>query len=148
MWCPDVMHPCFTGYSDYGDYWRANYEADYPEEYKYSRDQLIKDVEKTFEQVEAGKSSYLGHGVVFCDGGLTCVNVVKKDEICSKLAILSLHGVNRCWETYMTFKSAATLGPAWSPWAAQHQRLGRRELCRSMSLLQVGTMGGGVLPMG
>lgn len=118
MWCPDVMHPCFTGYSDYGDYWRANYEADYPEEYKYSRDQLIKDVEKTFEQVEAGKSSHLGHGVVFCDGGLTCINVVKEDEICSKLAILSLHGINRCWETYMTFKSAATLGPAWSPWAA------------------------------
>ncbi|NXO01818.1 ACE2 enzyme, partial [Rhinopomastus cyanomelas] len=41
-----------NGYSDYGDYWRANYEADYPEEYKYDRDQLIKDVEKTFEQIK------------------------------------------------------------------------------------------------
>ncbi|NXK04883.1 ACE2 enzyme, partial [Herpetotheres cachinnans] len=41
-----------NGYSDYGDYWRANYEADYPEEYKYSRDQLVKDVEKTFEQIK------------------------------------------------------------------------------------------------
>ncbi|XP_008937519.1 PREDICTED: angiotensin-converting enzyme 2 [Merops nubicus] len=41
-----------NGYSDYGDYWRANYEADYPEEYKYSRDQLIEDVEKTFEQIK------------------------------------------------------------------------------------------------
>ncbi|XP_009478920.2 angiotensin-converting enzyme 2 [Pelecanus crispus] len=41
-----------NNYSDYGDYWRANYEADYPEEYKYSRDQLIKDVEKTFEQIK------------------------------------------------------------------------------------------------
>ncbi|NXS44271.1 ACE2 enzyme, partial [Balaeniceps rex] len=41
-----------NSYSDYGDYWRANYEADYPEEYKYSRDQLIKDVEKTFEQIK------------------------------------------------------------------------------------------------
>uniref|UniRef100_A0A672V5V3 Angiotensin-converting enzyme n=1 Tax=Strigops habroptila TaxID=2489341 RepID=A0A672V5V3_STRHB len=39
-----------NNYSDYGDYWRANYEADYPEEYKYSRDQLVRDVEKTFEQ--------------------------------------------------------------------------------------------------
>ncbi|KFQ79536.1 Angiotensin-converting enzyme 2 [Phaethon lepturus] len=41
-----------NSYSDYGDYWRANYEADYPEEYKYSRDQLVKDVEKTFEQIK------------------------------------------------------------------------------------------------
>ncbi|NXF93071.1 ACE2 enzyme, partial [Eubucco bourcierii] len=41
-----------NGYSDYGDYWRANYEADYPEEYKYSRDQLIEDVERTFEQIK------------------------------------------------------------------------------------------------
>ncbi|KGL96491.1 Angiotensin-converting enzyme 2 [Charadrius vociferus] len=41
-----------NSYSDYGDYWRANYEADYPEEYKYSRDQLIEDVEKTFEQIK------------------------------------------------------------------------------------------------
>ncbi|NXE27194.1 ACE2 enzyme, partial [Ardeotis kori] len=41
-----------NNYSDYGDYWRANYEADYPEEYKYSRDQLVEDVEKTFEQIK------------------------------------------------------------------------------------------------
>ncbi|NXS69004.1 ACE2 enzyme, partial [Pandion haliaetus] len=41
-----------NSYSDYGDYWRANYEADYPEAYKYSRDQLVKDVEKTFEQIK------------------------------------------------------------------------------------------------
>ncbi|NWI33356.1 ACE2 enzyme, partial [Sula dactylatra] len=41
-----------NSYSDYGDYWRANYEADYPEEYKYSRDQLVEDVEKTFEQIK------------------------------------------------------------------------------------------------
>ncbi|XP_009082150.1 PREDICTED: angiotensin-converting enzyme 2, partial [Acanthisitta chloris] len=39
-------------YSDYGDYWRANYEAKSPEEYKYNRDQLIEDVEKTFEQIK------------------------------------------------------------------------------------------------
>uniref|UniRef100_A0A8C9FMG3 Angiotensin-converting enzyme n=1 Tax=Pavo cristatus TaxID=9049 RepID=A0A8C9FMG3_PAVCR len=43
---------CFSDYSDYGDYWRANYETDYPEEYKYSRDQLVQDVEKTFEQIK------------------------------------------------------------------------------------------------
>ncbi|XP_035182951.1 angiotensin-converting enzyme 2 [Oxyura jamaicensis] len=41
-----------NSYADYGDYWRANYEADYPEEYKYSRDQLVQDVEKTFEQIK------------------------------------------------------------------------------------------------
>ncbi|KFR15510.1 Angiotensin-converting enzyme 2 [Opisthocomus hoazin] len=41
-----------NNYSDYGDYWRANYEADYPEEYIYSRDQVIEDVEKTFEQIK------------------------------------------------------------------------------------------------
>uniref|UniRef100_A0A8C3LEC6 Angiotensin-converting enzyme n=1 Tax=Chrysolophus pictus TaxID=9089 RepID=A0A8C3LEC6_CHRPC len=41
-----------NNYSDYGDYWRANYETDYPEEYKYSRDQLVQDVEKTFEQIK------------------------------------------------------------------------------------------------
>uniref|UniRef100_A0A8C3TSL7 Angiotensin-converting enzyme n=1 Tax=Catharus ustulatus TaxID=91951 RepID=A0A8C3TSL7_CATUS len=41
-----------NGYSDYGDYWRANYEAQSPENYKYSRDQLIEDVEKTFEQIK------------------------------------------------------------------------------------------------
>uniref|UniRef100_A0A8C0UED1 Angiotensin-converting enzyme n=1 Tax=Cyanistes caeruleus TaxID=156563 RepID=A0A8C0UED1_CYACU len=41
-----------NGYSDYGDYWRANYEAKSPENYKYSRDQLIDDVEKTFEQIK------------------------------------------------------------------------------------------------
>ncbi|KAM9246305.1 angiotensin-converting enzyme 2 [Leptosomus discolor] len=41
-----------NSYADYGDYWRANYEADYPEEYKYSRDQLVEDVEKTFEQIK------------------------------------------------------------------------------------------------
>ncbi|NWZ73318.1 ACE2 enzyme, partial [Acrocephalus arundinaceus] len=40
------------GYSDYGDYWRANYEAKSPENYQYSRDQLIEDVEKTFEQIK------------------------------------------------------------------------------------------------
>lgn len=41
-----------NNYLDYGDYWRANYEAKSPENYKYSRDQLIEDVEKTFEQIK------------------------------------------------------------------------------------------------
>ncbi|NXP15132.1 ACE2 enzyme, partial [Thinocorus orbignyianus] len=41
-----------NGYSDYGDYWRANYEVESPEAYKYNRDQLIEDVEKTFEQIK------------------------------------------------------------------------------------------------
>ncbi|KAJ7417836.1 angiotensin I converting enzyme 2 [Willisornis vidua] len=41
-----------NNYSDYGDYWRANYEAKFPKDYEYSRDQLIEDVEKTFEQIK------------------------------------------------------------------------------------------------
>ncbi|XP_066477411.1 angiotensin-converting enzyme 2 [Tiliqua scincoides] len=41
-----------NGYSDYGDYWRGNYEVDFPEDYRYSRDELIRDVEATFEQIK------------------------------------------------------------------------------------------------
>ncbi|XP_027757151.1 angiotensin-converting enzyme 2 [Empidonax traillii] len=41
-----------NNYSDYGDYWRANYEAKFPKDFEYSRDQLIEDVEKTFEQIK------------------------------------------------------------------------------------------------
>ncbi|NXS07881.1 ACE2 enzyme, partial [Neodrepanis coruscans] len=41
-----------NNYSDYGDYWRANYEAKFPKGYEYKRDQLIEDVEKTFEQIK------------------------------------------------------------------------------------------------
>lgn len=84
------MCPCFTGYSDYGDYWRANYEADYLEEYKYSRDQLVEDVEKTFEQVEAGKTLTWAMGLCFVMG---CSHFVKEDETCSKVADLGLHAV-------------------------------------------------------
>uniref|UniRef100_A0A8C8VNS9 Angiotensin-converting enzyme n=1 Tax=Pelusios castaneus TaxID=367368 RepID=A0A8C8VNS9_9SAUR len=39
-------------YSDYGDYWRGNYETDTSAEYAYSRNQLIEDVETTFEQIK------------------------------------------------------------------------------------------------
>ncbi|CAM5078619.1 unnamed protein product [Eretmochelys imbricata] len=39
-------------YSDYGDYWRGNYEVDNSPEYAYSRNQLIEDVETTFEQIK------------------------------------------------------------------------------------------------
>lgn len=42
---------CFSGYADYGDYWRANYEVDLPQEFQYQRAQLITDVENTFKQV-------------------------------------------------------------------------------------------------
>lgn len=69
---------CFSDYSDYGDYWRANYETDYPEEYKYSRDQLVQDVEKTFEQVGEGKISYGALGLYFVMVG-SCANVVKEE---------------------------------------------------------------------
>lgn len=61
---------CFSDYSDYGDYWRANYETDYPEEYKYSRDQLVQDVEKTFEQV--GENLSWSSWAVFCRGRVMC----------------------------------------------------------------------------
>ncbi|XP_054829166.1 angiotensin-converting enzyme 2 [Eublepharis macularius] len=41
-----------NGYSDYGEYWKGNYETDYLEEYQYSREQLIIDVEETFKQIK------------------------------------------------------------------------------------------------
>ncbi|XP_008105455.2 angiotensin-converting enzyme 2 [Anolis carolinensis] len=41
-----------NGYADYGDYWRADYEVDFPEEYRYPRAKLITDVENTFKQIE------------------------------------------------------------------------------------------------
>ncbi|KAF7253672.1 Angiotensin-converting enzyme 2 [Varanus komodoensis] len=41
-----------NGYSDYGDYWRGDYEVDFPEAYRYTRDELVTDVEKTFQQIE------------------------------------------------------------------------------------------------
>uniref|UniRef100_A0A8C3SM84 Angiotensin-converting enzyme n=1 Tax=Chelydra serpentina TaxID=8475 RepID=A0A8C3SM84_CHESE len=41
-----------NNYSDYGDYWRGNYEVDNSPEYAYSRNQLIDDVETTFEQIK------------------------------------------------------------------------------------------------
>lgn len=100
--CPHVIHPCFTGYSDYGDYWRANYEAQSPENYKYSRDQLIEDVEKTFEQVQAGKALTWVAGLCLEMVG-SCADVMNEDETCFKLADLSLYGFNRCEETYMAF---------------------------------------------
>ncbi|XP_070606753.1 angiotensin-converting enzyme 2 [Erythrolamprus reginae] len=39
------------GYADYGDYWRANYEVDFPQEFQYRREELITDVETTFKQI-------------------------------------------------------------------------------------------------
>ncbi|XP_062983751.1 angiotensin-converting enzyme 2 [Elgaria multicarinata webbii] len=41
-----------NGYSDYGDYWRANYEVDSPEKYRYSRAELVADVDSTFKQIQ------------------------------------------------------------------------------------------------
>ncbi|XP_018418558.1 PREDICTED: angiotensin-converting enzyme 2 [Nanorana parkeri] len=40
-----------NGYQDYGDYWRGNYETLATDKYKYSRDDLILDVETTFQQI-------------------------------------------------------------------------------------------------
>uniref|UniRef100_UPI003A9A66D7 Pteronotus davyi ACE2 ectodomain n=1 Tax=Pteronotus davyi TaxID=94956 RepID=UPI003A9A66D7 len=39
-------------YEDYGDYWRGDYETDGKEDYAYSRNQLIDDVERTFEEIK------------------------------------------------------------------------------------------------
>nr|DBA34374.1 TPA: hypothetical protein GDO54_001937 [Pyxicephalus adspersus] len=40
-----------NGYQDYGDYWRGNYETLATDRYKYSRDDLMRDVNSTFEQI-------------------------------------------------------------------------------------------------
>ncbi|XP_069801979.1 angiotensin-converting enzyme 2 [Dendropsophus ebraccatus] len=42
-----------NGYNDYGDYWRGNYETlTEDSKYKYTRDDLMKDVEKTFQEIQ------------------------------------------------------------------------------------------------
>ncbi|XP_030058174.1 angiotensin-converting enzyme 2 [Microcaecilia unicolor] len=40
-----------NGYQDYGDYWRGNYETHVTGKYAYSRDDLKRDVERTFEEI-------------------------------------------------------------------------------------------------
>ncbi|KAM4797112.1 angiotensin-converting enzyme 2 [Rhinophrynus dorsalis] len=40
-----------NGYEDYGDYWRGNYETLATDIYAYSRDDLIKDVDRTFQEI-------------------------------------------------------------------------------------------------
>nr|QKE49998.1 angiotensin-converting enzyme 2 [Megaderma lyra] len=39
-------------YEDYGDYWRADYETEGPGGYNYSRNQLIEDVGRIFEEIK------------------------------------------------------------------------------------------------
>nr|QHX39726.1 angiotensin I converting enzyme 2 [Oryctolagus cuniculus] len=41
-----------NNYEDYGDYWRADYEAEGADGYDYSRSQLIDDVERTFSEIK------------------------------------------------------------------------------------------------
>ncbi|XP_074048496.1 angiotensin-converting enzyme 2 isoform X2 [Macrotis lagotis] len=41
-----------NGYEDYGDYWRGNYEVEEQGAYAYSRSQLMKDVEDTFQEIK------------------------------------------------------------------------------------------------
>nr|7WSK_A Chain A, Processed angiotensin-converting enzyme 2 [Mammalia] len=41
-----------NNYEDYGDYWRGDYEEEWTGGYNYSRNQLIQDVEDTFEQIK------------------------------------------------------------------------------------------------
>jgi angiotensin-converting enzyme 2 len=40
-----------TGYEDYGDYWRSDYEAEGADGYDYNHNQLIEDVERIFAEV-------------------------------------------------------------------------------------------------
>ncbi|OCT93962.1 angiotensin-converting enzyme 2 [Xenopus laevis] len=40
-----------NGYNDYGDYWRGNYETLATDMYAYSREDLIKDVERTYQEI-------------------------------------------------------------------------------------------------
>lgn len=39
-------------YEDYGDYWRSDYETEGPSGFQYSRDQLMKDVERIFKEIK------------------------------------------------------------------------------------------------
>lgn len=41
-----------NNYRDYGDYWRGDYETEGAAGLEYSRDQLAKDVERTFEEIK------------------------------------------------------------------------------------------------
>lgn len=41
-----------NNYRDYGDYWRGDYEAEGAEGYNYNRNQLIEDVERTFQEIK------------------------------------------------------------------------------------------------
>ncbi|XP_004612266.1 angiotensin-converting enzyme 2 [Sorex araneus] len=41
-----------NNYMDYGDYWRADYEAEGATGIEYSRDKLIEDVERTFTEIK------------------------------------------------------------------------------------------------
>lgn len=55
-----------TDYKDYGDYWRGDYEVNGVDGYDYNRDQLIEDVERTFEEVS--KELYTETAVGQCMG--------------------------------------------------------------------------------
>ncbi|NWH45817.1 ACE2 enzyme, partial [Fregata magnificens] len=91
-----------NSYSDYGDYWRANYEADYPEEYKYSRDQLVKDVEKTFEQIKPlyqQLHAYVRHRLEHVYG----------PELISSTGCLPAHLLGDMWGRFWTNLYALTI---------------------------------------
>ncbi|XP_066104956.1 angiotensin-converting enzyme 2 [Saccopteryx bilineata] len=41
-----------NNYKDYGDYWRGDYETEGTVDYEYNRSQLIKDVDRIFEEIK------------------------------------------------------------------------------------------------
>lgn len=59
-----------TDYEDYGDYWRRDYETEGSPDLEYSRDQLIKDVERIFAEVtkELYTMTDIGQGTGRRDG--------------------------------------------------------------------------------
>ncbi|MBN3295631.1 ACE2 enzyme, partial [Amia calva] len=40
-----------NNYADYGDYWRGNYECEDTGDYKYTRDQLMHDVQRLYQEI-------------------------------------------------------------------------------------------------
>lgn len=57
----------FTGFEDYGAYWRYNYETIEEDiQYKYTRDQLMQDVRSIYKQVRLTSACVSGFGYDIC----------------------------------------------------------------------------------
>lgn len=57
----------FTGFEDYGAYWRYNYETiENDAQFKYTRDELMQDVRSIYKQVREISVHVSGFGSVIC----------------------------------------------------------------------------------